>query len=482
MQYSSILKFDSLTKRLTLSYALAFSWLLGAVFISLLWFVGTALDARIQEDLTEDVDEFSGYLAKHGTTGVIEEMEKEAAGPERETTLLQLYRSNGSLVHSTDREYWGSWSIEQNQVLERTAALDDVAYESISVPQLESDARVVIGALSHEFVLVIAESNDERDEIMELLSIAFLTVFLLTVPLLAFLVWLLTRRSLVGIKKVSEAAMEIKAGNLDRRVGVRGQATEVQTLADTFDAMADRIQALIRNMREMTDNIAHDLRSPLGRVRLLSESVLHTITNDNDYRIAAENTVAECDRLIKMINTSLDVAETEAGVTIRPHEQFDMAELVRDACELFEPMAEELGINLEHAVEGSVQFEGDLTALQRMLGNVLDNATKFTSSGGVVSVSLAQDRDLLEVTVRDSGIGIDASDYDQIFHRFYRVDPSRSSSGCGMGLSYSRAVARAHGGNIDVSSVKGEYTEFVITLPLSGNNSVVPSSALTSVA
>ena len=166
-----------------------------------------------------------------------------------------------------------------------------------------------------------------------------------------------------------------------------------------------------------------------------------------------------------MINTSLDVAETEAGVGMRSRGEIDMKSLVNDACELFEDVAEEKGISMTTDLDVQCSVVGDVMSIQRMVANVLDNAIKYTTSGGNINTSLKVKDNVMELLVTDCGVGVDKQDYEKIFNRFYRVDPSRSSSGCGLGLSYARAVARAHDGDITLSSKKGSFTTFTITMP-----------------
>lgn len=146
---------------------------------------------------------------------------------------------------------------------------------------------------------------------------------------------------------------------------------------------------------------------------------------------ADEDSIAECDRLIRMINTSLDVTETEAGVTNRRHTEFDVTSVVDDACELIETVAEEKGITLTTQLDNACLFTGDFNCIQRMVANVLDNAVKYTPSGGKIYVSMALENNLLNLDFMDNGVGLDEADYDNIFNRFYRINPSRASNGCG---------------------------------------------------
>lgn len=455
----------SLTRRLTLYYAAAFFVFLGASYLLLFWSINAVLESKMDEDLAEDIEEFSEVLSNTGVDGVITDMEKEVIGGEHETVFLQLYRSGKQLIHSTNLDNWATLDVNESLISEQFDNATENTLVTLDFPHHESETRVVYGRISPDYMMVIGESNEERDDVMELLFIVFMVVFLITLPLASLMVWLLTRRSIAGIKSVSNAAQHIKSGNLDTRVNAVGQANEVQTLADTFDAMADRIQDLIRNMREMTDNVAHDLRSPISRVRLLCESALQSPDSPDQFEQAAKDSIAECDRLIKMINTSLDVVETEAGVITRARAEFDVHTLVDDACELFEPVADEKNISLTTDIKTQCKVFGDVTSVQRLVANVLDNAIKYTRPGGMINVQMTSNNDEIEVLVTDNGIGVDSKDYENIFSRFYRVDPSRTSSGCGLGLSYARAVARAHGGDITVTSKRGCYTTFRITLP-----------------
>src|SRR4030042_1024358 len=180
----------------------------------------------------------------------------------------------------------------------------------------------------------------------------------------------------------------------------------------------------------------------------------------------AASAIEECDRLLDMINTMLMISKTESGVDKLLREEIDLAGLVREACELFEPTAEDKGVTLSYDVPNKSRLIGDNRMIQRMLSNLLDNAIKYTPSGGTVSVSLSEndERDVV-ITFKDTGIGISPIDLPRIFERFYRCDQSRSKPGIGLGLSLAGAIARAHGGGITVTSRSNEGRTFTITLP-----------------
>jgi len=159
--------------------------------------------------------------------------------------------------------------------------------------------------------------------------------------------------------------------------------------------MAERIKILIREMREMIDNIAHDLRSPIGRIRAISEDSLSANNSNEHYRGAASDTLEECDRLIKLINTTLDVAEAEARIDKIIKEKIDLSVLIEDACELFEPVAELKGIQLAHNIQNNCLLYGMQSNLQRMFVNLLDNAMKYTSKPGKIYIELNKTRHIM---------------------------------------------------------------------------------------
>jgi signal transduction histidine kinase len=231
--------------------------------------------------------------------------------------------------------------------------------------------------------------------------------------------------------------------------------------------MLDRIQALLTEIKEMSDNIAHDLRSPITRIRGIAEVTLTTGKSLGEYEAMAASTIEECDRLLDMINTMLMISKAEAGVDHLTREEIDLAKVVQEACKLFEPTAEDKGIALGCHLPGESHILGDTQMIQRMLSNLLDNAIKYTPPGGSVRVSVSENDGQVVVSIKDTGIGISPRDLPHIFERFYRGDESRSQSGIGLGLSLARAIARSHGGDIATASTPNQGSTFTITLPKS---------------
>jgi signal transduction histidine kinase len=291
------------------------------------------------------------------------------------------------------------------------------------------------------------------------------------IGLAAAIGWFLARRALSGVGGIAHTARRITRGDLAVRAPVSRRGDEIDQLAGNINHMLDRILDLITGIREMSDNIAHDLKSPITRIRGLAEVTLTTAEQRADYETMAASTIEECDRLLDMINTTLVISRTEAGVQALQWQRIDIAGLVQDAGRLFETSARDKDLHLSvTAGDPCCVINGDARMLQRMVANLLDNAIRYTPQGGQIDITVQPTPGGdVAVIFQDTGIGIRAADLPRIFERFFRCDPSRSASGTGLGLSLAQAVAMAHGGEITVQSEPGQGSTFQVLLPRNGD-------------
>lgn len=299
--------------------------------------------------------------------------------------------------------------------------------------------------------------------------IRIFTWSLLVVVVAGILVgWWQVRHVLVGVDQVRRTAMEIGEGDLERRLVLDGHGQELVNLAGVFNTMLDRIKQLLGEMRDVSDHIAHDLRTPVARIRGIAEGSLMENRGgaaEKDEALAA--IVEESDRLSAMINTMLEIAQTDSGVALMESSPVDVGCLLREAHDLFLPVAEDADIEMLLDVQDEpLQLMGDAARLQRLIANLLDNAIKFTPSGGrITCLAHKKDHDI-ELLISDTGMGVSAEALPHLFERFYRADNSRSTAGNGLGLSYARSIARAHGGDIHIDSQDGYGATITVTLPV----------------
>ncbi len=456
---------SKLSSRLTLWYVSTFAIFLVLLLIVLYWSINTILDRRIDEDLVEDIEEFSLLLESDGIEKVKGEIQREIGADDQDSVFIRLLNHQGQSMFSSDLTAWPNIGTDDERAIALLTPTSDPVLVSISIPKQQYDTRTIYSKIGPQTILHLGESMEEKEELMELLLFIFTTMSLAVIPLAGFIGWLMARRATRGIEEVSHTAALIQSGQLDKRVSVNAKEVEIQTLADTFNAMLDRIGDLIVEMREMTDHVAHDLRSPLARIRALAEGSLSNQTTLEERNNVAYDTIVECDRLLQMINATLDMAEAETGMTDKDRQDVNLTNLVEDACELFEPLAEQNGIQLTSSLDRNCTIYGNIPYLQRMLANLLDNALKYTRAGGRVAIEMWSDVKGATITITDTGVGITMEEKERVFERFFRGDQSRSQEGCGMGLSFARAIAQAHKGDITVESEPGLFTTFTVYLP-----------------
>lgn len=317
-------------------------------------------------------------------------------------------------------------------------------------------------------ILEIGRTLEPMLERLKQYSRMFFIAVSIVLVLGAFCGWLIARKFMAGVERVSEAAMDIADGDFSRRVEHGNEGTEIDRLVITFNRMNDNTEKLLTELRMVTDNIAHDLRTPLTRMRGMVEvSMTAPLDLDSCYEMAGAVS-DECSNMLMMINTMLEITRTES----RPEElrktEINLNDLLRQGFDLIHPLAETKNIDMTLSLPVDMLcLNADKLKIQRMTANLLENAIKFTPEGGRVHLSLALANDNAVLKISDSGCGISPEDQKHIFDRFFRSDQSRTLPGNGLGLSLVQAIVLAHRGKIDVDSTLNTGTTFTVTLPLS---------------
>ena len=466
MPLSRLLSYrKTLAFRLTLWYAGVFAVSSCIAFLMLYALMTSVFRDRTDQDLLGQAREFSATLASRGLEAAksLAMIEAQAAGVKK--VFFRLISSRGEVFSSSNMSYWQDIDIRQEAIRELLRERKTV-FETVTIPNRKDKVRVLHSLVGTGVILQIGQSMEADSRFIDAFKNIFLVTMALLLALAAGVGWFMARRAVSGLAAVTRTAQEISGGTLDKRVPVGTRGDEIDQLAATFNQMLGRIQALITEIKEMSDNIAHDLKSPITRIRGLAEVTLTTGRGIGEYETMAAGTVEECDRLLDMINTMLMITKAESGVEKLNHEDIDLARLVRDACELLEPVAEDKGLSLTCDTPQTCALVGDRRMIQRILSNLLDNALKYTPAGGAVKISFLEKRGQeVVVAVQDTGIGIPPNDLPHIFERFYRCDQSRSEPGTGLGLSLARALARAHNGDVTVTSTLGQGSTFTLILP-----------------
>lgn len=272
----------------------------------------------------------------------------------------------------------------------------------------------------------------------------------------AFLIWFFVgRHALRRIDSVSEASRRIMGGDLSGRLPVSGTGDEFDRLSENLNQMLARIQTLNEGVKQVSANVAHDLKTPLTRLRNRAEAALASGDDTREHREALMSTIAESDQLIRTFNAILMISRLEAGNMAEASEPVDLAQILRDVAELYEPLAEEDGVVLAADFAGPVTITGNRELIGQALSNIVNNAIKYSQGAEgrpAVTLFLTRRSDEVELGVRDNGPGIAVADRERVTERFVRLEQSRSLPGSGLGLSIAKAVMTFHGGRLELDS------------------------------
>jgi len=265
---------------------------------------------------------------------------------------------------------------------------------------------------------------------------------------------LMSRNLLRRLDTITRTSSEIVAGDFSRRVPLTASHDEFDALSENLNVMLERTERLMKGMREVVDSVAHDLRTPLNRLRNRLEDMQRRLDVDDPHLEDIDAAIAETDRLIGTFNALLLIAEADSGITRGSMEPLDLSAIVADIADLYAPLAEEKGIALAVAPSGVLTIEGNRSLVSQALANLIDNAIKYTPAGGHIQVSAAETPAGIDLTVADDGPGIPTADRARVLERFVRLEKSRNSPGTGLGLSLVAAVARMHDARLTLGDFK----------------------------
>ncbi|WP_166141880.1 ATP-binding protein [Methylosinus sp. RM1] len=289
---------------------------------------------------------------------------------------------------------------------------------------------------------------------------------------------IVARRILARLDKLSASARRIMSGDLEQRLPLMGADDELDRLSANLNAMLDRIEQLMTGLREVSDNIAHDLKTPLTRLRNRADAALRADLGAEQYRDALTDMIEESDALIRIFDALLMIARAEAGYCSDFSSDFDAGRVAADIAEMYEPVAEEHDARIELAAADGLTLRGNRELLGQALVNLVDNALKYGAAapGAVVRVAARRAGDSIEIEVSDRGPGIAEKDRDRVIGRFVRLENSRSRPGSGLGLSLAAAVARLHGGTLRIED-NAPGLRVVLALPRAAPATHAPSAA-----
>lgn len=437
--------FRTTAVKLTLVYLTVFAVLLVGLILYIFTMTDDLLDRQLRDTIDAEIRGLSDQYRVRGLTGLVSAVERRSVAPGASLYLITDFAGN-RIAGNID-------SLTQSLLSSADGEARPVFYVRLGPSGADESrprrALVRVFVLPGGFRLLVGRDLEERTEFRAIIAQAAQWALLVAIVfgLLSFLV--VSRRVLRRIDGIAATGNRIVGGDLTQRLPVTGTGDEFDRLSASLNTMLDRIVDLHEGLRRISDNIAHDLKTPLTRLRMQAEAALRQARSEDALRDALQATIEESESLIRTFDALLMIARSEAGSAVVALSPVNLAEIAHDVAELYEPVAEEAGVSLTVDVPQTVIVDANRELVGQALANLVDNAIKHGALGAenpAVSVTLTDAQIGAELTVADNGPGISPADRSRVTDRFVRLEASRSTPGSGLGLSLVEAIANVHRG------------------------------------
>ena len=453
--------------KLSMAYLVIFVLFASAILGYVAFNMRRLLDEQVSLTIEEDVKGLVTQFNSGGLRRLVAQIERRASQPGSSLYLVTtpLGETLAGNISGIDQE--GLLDAGRYQLFYRVLEDGDVKPHRALVDTivLPGGFRLLVGR-------DLSETDRFRGVIRSAIGWSILLVLVMAVAGGVFV----ARRVLGRIDAMTATTRSIMAGDFSGRLAVTGTNDELDRLAQNLNAMLDRIAELMAGLREVSDNIAHDLKTPLTRLRNAAEEALRTATDTEEYRLTLENVIDEADQLIRTFNALLMIARAESGNATEGMAAFDAADVARDVAELYEPLAEEAHVTMHVTLPEKLPLYGSRELIGQALANLLDNAIKYAardesvSEKAEISIGAVATGAGIELSVSDNGPGIPEADRARVVERFVRLEGARSRPGSGLGLSLASAVARLHSGTLRLED-HAPGLRVVLALPVKGTGS-----------
>jgi signal transduction histidine kinase len=415
-----------------------------------------------RETIQTTIVQFANAYARGGVQALAREINTVQLASEPGPLFVRTVGARQDVVFLSMPEAWREFDLSQ---LATPALSGEQTWATLRTGSGDDELEVASVRLPDGTLFQVGKSTARREELLRRFrGVLFIDLASLLVTALAGGA-LLTWSALQPVRTLADTVREImRTGRTDRRVPAGDSSDALGELSALVNAMLDRIDAVLAGMRGALDNVAHDLRTPMARLRATAESALES-NDPATLREALADCLEESDRVVALLSTLMDISEAETGTMALHRETTNLTDLIQQSVDLYEELAEQRGVRIEAESDGALRIPVDRNRMRQVVANLLDNAVKYTPAGGSIRIEARRDGPDALLSVSDTGIGIPADELPRIWDRLYRGDKSRSERGLGLGLSLVKAIVEAHGGKVAVTSTPEAGSRFELRLP-----------------
>ncbi len=452
----------TITFRLILWYSAFFILSTSFLFVLAYFLLSSSVRRKDREQTHQKLSEYAAQYQAGGITALKNEVGLEGRSARENPLFVRLVGPQNTMVFLNAPEQWKDFDLTQ---LDGNSPNRDEQRLYLQARDREKGLEIESTVLADGTILQVGQSTEEQEALLETFREVFagfmIPAIILGIGGGSFLAY----RALRPVRNLIQTIRSVSTGRMDARVPTSQTRDELDELVILFNSMLEKIETLIKGMHGALDAVAHDLRTPLARLRGTAEMALRSEQSKDASREALADCVEEADRILTTLNTLMDISEAETGAMNLHLENMNISDLIKDTVELYAHVAEDKKVSLHTSSPNDLSLTADTNRMRQVMANLMDNAVKYTPSGGRIDLEAFQRDHQAIIIVKDTGIGISSEEVPKIWNRLYRGDQSHSQRGLGLGLSLVRAVVQAHNGRIEVSSEPGSGAVFTLYLP-----------------
>lgn len=466
--------FSKLIKKISLRLTVGFAFLfiIGSLLILTLNYMlfQNSLTARDHDLLHSKIKEYASVYSKNNLNELIKYLDDEKKSDNETQFLVHILSKNDDTIFLHLPEKMQTFEIEEI----KTNLLKIKKNNSISSFHMLNNAtsdevyenfeyETINFTLPDQNILQVARNTDDRDDLLERYNRIVLIGFGFVLMFGSISGYIFSNQALRPLRNLLQTIRLISFGDFKARVPVKNSHDEIDAISIHFNQMTDKIEQLILNMQQTLDHVAHDLKTPLTRMRSRAELALLKNKNDADYPSVLADVIENTSEIVSMLNTIMDISEAEAGVLKLNLTEINSSDILKEVIDLYSFIAEEKNIHLKFECHFNFKIYADKNRFKQVISNLLDNAIKYSTENTTVTVISKKNEFKNQIIIQDQGIGISEDNISKIWERLFRADEVRMQNGLGLGLNLVQSICKAHGWKIEVSSQLGLGSKFIIT-------------------